>query len=75
MQKTEEWLDKNGIYCDRLIMRDKKDMRADWIIKEEIWRTIAKEYYIIGMYDDRNQVVRRARALGLKVFQVEYGNF
>ncbi len=75
MEKTEKWLDENGIYCDRLIMRSRKDIRADWIIKEEIWRNIAKEFYIVGMYDDRNQVVRRARALGLKVFQVEYGNF
>ncbi len=73
--QTYEWLIDNNIYFDKLILRKEKDQRADWIIKEEIWRDIIKDYYIVGMYDDRNQVTRRARALGLKVFQVEYGNF
>ncbi len=50
-------------------------MRPDWIVKEEMWEKISKHNYIIGMYDDRLQVVRRARALSLKVFNVEYNNF
>lgn len=58
-----------------LLMRSKGDFRPDWIVKEELWREIAKNHYICGLIDDRNQVVRRARAIGLKVFQVEYGNF
>lgn len=58
-----------------LRMRSKGDQRPDWIVKEEIWRDIAKTRYIEALIDDRNQVVRRARALGIKVFQVEYGNF
>jgi hypothetical protein len=74
-KETKEWLETNSIYFDKLVLRQVGDMRPDWIIKEEIWNFIAKEYYIVGMYDDRNQVTRRARALGLKVFQVAYGNF
>ena len=50
-------------------------MRPDWVIKEEMWRDLATRYNIVGMFDDRLQVVRRARALGLKVFNVEYNNF
>jgi len=74
-KETKEWLEGNNIHFDALVLRQPNDTRPDWIIKEDIWNFIAKEYYIVGMYDDRNQVTRRARALGLKVFQVEYGNF
>lgn len=73
--ETEKWLKNHRIPYDRLIMRKEGDSRADWVIKEEIWRILTKDFYIEYQIDDRNQVVRRARALGLKVFQVEYGNF
>ena len=56
------------------MIRNEKDMRPDWVVKEEMWKNISKQYNIIAMYDDRLQVVRRARALGLKVFNVEYNN-
>lgn len=71
LEDTERWLIQNNMYYDEILIREKGDMRADWVVKEEMWREIAKENYIIGMYDDRLQVVRRARALGLKVFNVE----
>lgn len=73
--ETIEWLEHYGLGYSKIYFRPEKDQRADWIVKEEMWREIAKDHYIVGMYDDRNQVTRRARALGLKVFQVEYGNF
>lgn len=73
--ETEQWLDENDIPYDDIYTRDQADQRADWIIKEEMWRKIAEDKYIIGMFDDRLQVVRRARSLGLKVFNVEYSNF
>ena len=75
LKETKKWLEDNKIYYDELLIRDKGDMRPDWVVKEEMWESISKENYIIGMYDDRLQVVRRARALGFKVFNVEYNNF
>lgn len=75
LEDTERWLIQNSIYYDEIFIRSKGDMRPDWVVKEEMWETISKKNYIIGMYDDRLQVVRRARALGLKVFNVEYNNF
>lgn len=72
--ETIDWLTRHNI-PGRLIMRPEKDMRPDWQVKEEIWRELAKEYNILALFDDRLQVVRRARALGLKVFNVEYNNF
>lgn len=74
-KETKQWLEDNEIFFHDIYFRPQNDMRPDWIVKEEMWRKIAKTNYIVGMYDDRNQVTRRARALGLKVFQVEYGNF
>lgn len=76
-EETLIWLQKYlGKYNDfDLRMRLQGDNRADWIVKEEVWREIAEDYYIEALIDDRNQVVRRARSLGLKVFQCEYGNF
>jgi hypothetical protein len=72
---TKKWLEQNGIYYDEFHIRAAKDMRPDWVVKEEMWRDLATRYNIIGMFDDRLQVVRRARALGLKVFNVDYNNF
>ena len=75
LDETEKWLDKHNLRYDAIYIRPAGDQRADWIVKEEMWREIAIDHHIIGMFDDRLQVVRRARALGLKVFNVEYNNF
>lgn len=73
--ETKKWLNNNGIGYDEFYIRPKGDTRPDWVVKEEVWRTISEKYYIAGIFEDRLQVVRRARALGLKVFNVEYNNF
>lgn len=73
--ETLDWLKAYNIGYEEFHMRVEGDMRPDWQIKEEIWRELAKKYNILALFDDRLQVVRRARALGLKVFNVEYNNF
>lgn len=75
LPETEDWLKHHGIGYDAIFARKENDNRADWVVKEEMWRKIAKDYYIAGLIDDRQQVVRRARALGLKVLNVAYNNF
>lgn len=75
LKESIDWLNDKGIYFDKIFIRKEGDQRPDYVIKEELWRDIAKNYYIKGLLDDRCQVVRRAQALGLKVLQVEYGNF
>lgn len=76
LEETEKWLEKHRLdYYSEIYIRDRGDMRPDWVVKEEMWRKIAGKNFIVGMFDDRLQVVRRARALGLKVFNVEYNNF
>lgn len=73
--ETIAWLSKNNVDFEEIYMRSQGDFRPDWQVKEEIWRDIATRNNIVGLFDDRLQVVRRARALGLKVFNVEYNNF
>lgn len=77
-EETVKWI------CDKFIMaksqvnlymRKEKDYRPDWIIKEELWRKISEYFNIKYLFDDRDQVVIRARALGLQVAQVNYGFF
>lgn len=75
-KKTEEWLEFYDIVPDRLLMRQEGDFRADNIIKQEIYeREIENKYNVIVIYDDRNKVVKMWRSLGLKVFQVNPGDF
>ena len=75
LYETERWMKSVGLPYDEVYIRPQGDSRPDWVVKEEMWRKIAKDNYIVGMFDDRLQVVRRARSLGLKVFNVEYNNF
>lgn len=75
IEDTEKWLEFNSIPYTELHIRPKGDLRPDWVVKEEMWRSISTKYNILGLFDDRQQVVDRARSLGLKVFQVEHHNF
>lgn len=74
-KESKQWCDDNDIFYEEFHMREEGDMRADWVVKEEMWRDISTRYNILGMFDDRNQVTDRARNLGLTVFHVAYHNF
>lgn len=73
---TIQWLKKHNIYYDDIFMRSEKDQRKDIIIKEEIYNNHFKgQYNILGVFDDRKQVVNTWRKLGVKCFQVEDNDF
>lgn len=72
---TRAWLATYDIGFDRLFIRPAGDSRPDWEVKMGFWRTIAASFNIVALVDDRDQVVRHGRALGLKVFQVAPGDF
>lgn len=60
----------------KLLMRKSGDSRKDCIIKKEIFdQHIKDKYYIPLVLDDRNQVVKMWRELGLTCLQVAEGNF
>jgi hypothetical protein len=52
-------------------MRQAGDMRKDSIIKSEIfWENVAPNYDVKMVIDDRPQVTRMWRSIGLNVLQV-----
>jgi predicted kinase len=68
--ETREWLDRYMHY-DELYMREAGDMRKDSIVKKELFDTYVRNLYNVRMViDDRPQVCRMWRDLGLKVMQV-----
>jgi predicted kinase len=74
--QTEEWLEGYGMKYDHLYMRAEGDMRKDTVIKKEIYEQhIEGKYNVLGIFDDRNQVVDMWRELGHTVFQVADGDF
>ena len=73
---TELWLQANDVIYDNFYIRPAADNRKDTLIKEEIYNNHIKgRYNVLGVFDDRDQVVHMWRHYGLDVFQVNYGNF
>lgn len=75
-EKTEEWLEYNSIYYDKLYIKGINDNRKDTIVKEEFYNNYIKDKYnVIAIFDDRSQIVDLWRSLGLTCLQVAYGDF
>lgn len=73
---TVEWLKRHGVKFNSIYMRRGGDYRPDTKIKEEIFQArIEGMYNVVGVFDDRNVVVEMWRKKGLKVFQVQEGDF
>ena len=75
---TEYWLRTFRIFEHRelLLMRTDDDRRADYIIKRELYeRFIEPSYQVLCVFDDRNQVVKMWREIGLLCLQVADGDF
>ncbi len=79
IEKTVQWIKDNVQIMDgewELHMRKPEDNRKDCIIKQELFDTHIKgKYYIDFVLDDRNQVVKLWRKMGLICLQVAEGNF
>jgi len=74
--QTLAWLEKHNISFDAIYMRKSGDLRKDSIIKKEIYdEFILDKYNVAFVLDDRDQVVRLWRDLGLTCLQVDYGDF
>lgn len=74
---TGVWLAEHvGVPGEALLMRRRRDNRRDDIVKKELYRRLVKpRWEVIAVLDDRDQVVRMWRDLGLTVLQVAYGDF
>jgi predicted kinase len=75
--QTEAWLDRHvGVAYEGLFMRADGDTRRDAVVKRDLFDgRIRHRWRIVGVFDDRQQVVRMWRSLGLTVFQVAEGDF
>ncbi|MEH0983095.1 phosphatase domain-containing protein [Micromonospora sp. CPCC 205556] len=74
---TVAWLDRHvRVPYLGLHLRAVGDSRKDAVVKREIYeREVRDRYRVVGVFDDRQQVVRMWRSLGLTVFQVADGDF
>lgn len=75
-QVSVEQMDRFGVKYVKLFMRPAGDHRQDNVVKVELLQEIRKEFGEPFLwFDDRKQVVDAIRAEGVKVLQVEPGDF
>jgi len=75
-EDTILWLNSHGVLFDEIYMRKTGDVRKDWIIKEEFYnRHLKNKYAIKGVIDDRPQVVRMWRRIGMTALQINDFDF
>ena len=74
---TTKWLARHVGIDGELYLRLSADNRRDAIVKRELYdKHIRSKHDVIGVFDDRDQVVDMWRKeLGVTCFQVAYGNF
>lgn len=77
--ETQRWLDeKAGWHHDdyELFMRADGDMRKDFEVKAELFdKHVRDEYNVLLCLDDRDQIVKLWRDMGLTCWQVGEGDF
>jgi predicted kinase len=75
-EHTKRWLAVHQVPYDELWMRAEGDRRGDDIVKAELFDAhVRGRYNVRFVLDDRDRVVALWRRLGLRCWQVNYGNF
>ena len=73
---SEQWLKNNNIKYSAIHMRMEGDRQKDSNLKKAIYKARIEPFYSVEVVlDDRDQVVDMWRRLGLKCYQVAYGDF
>ena len=68
LQATKDWLFNNEINYSKIFIRPEGDCRPDYIVKRELYeQNIKGKYNVMLVVDDRPQVIREWRRLGLPV--------
>jgi len=74
--QTEKWLEDNCVPYDEIYMREEGNYEKDNDLKTRFYNDHIKgNYNVRFVLDDRDQVVKVWRELGLPCFQVHYGDF
>ena len=74
-QATRDWLSKNGVYYDHLVMRPQNLLYLPDNELKQMWLDSIGKENVAMVFDDRNQVVDMWRKNGLTCFQVADGDF
>lgn len=74
-EATKDWLERWEIEYDHFDIRPEGNTEKDSIVKKRMFDKIKDKYAVLGVFDDRDQVVEMWRSLGLQCFQVDYGDF
>jgi len=74
-QATRDWLVKNGVYYDHLVMRPQNHLYLPDNDLKQMWLDSIGKDNVAMVFDDRNQVVDMWRQNGLTCFQVADGDF
>lgn len=75
-KETMMWLRENNLPEYGLCMRSEGSQIKDSAVKHDLYhRYIAPFYNVKGVFDDRDQVVKTWRSMGLRCYQVAPGNF
>jgi len=75
---TVRWMNAHNIIYSDLLMRTTGDRRSDTIVKSELMDRFMVKYphtTLMGIFEDRKQVVDMYRNRGFRVFQVAEGDF
>jgi hypothetical protein len=74
--ETVDWLVRHRVHYAQLFMRPRDDFRKDSIVKAELFHTFVEPHYDVAfVVDDRDQVVKMWREMGLTCMQVAEGAF
>ena len=74
-QATVDWLSKNGVDYDHLVMRPQNHLYLPDNDLKQMWLDSIGKDNVAMVFDDRNQVVDMWRDNGLTCFQVAEGDF
>ena len=75
LQATVDWLSKNGVDYDHLVMRPQNHLYLPDNDLKQMWLDNIGVDNVAMVFDDRQQVVDMWRDNGLTVFQVADGDF
>lgn len=68
---TVNWLKKNQIRFDKLILKEDKDFRSGYIVKEELfWKHVADNYNVVFALEDNRKVIMMYHSIGVNVLSV-----
>jgi predicted kinase len=67
---TRDWLERGSIDPDDFYIRPEGNTEKDYVIKERMLWEMEKKWNVIAWVDDRPQVSRHLRLLGVNIIQV-----